>query len=215
MHGVREVAVVAEGEARVAHRAVDGLGVAPAARPGGRVPVVPDGEVAFERGEASLVEHLGHEAHVLHDGDRLAVADGDPRRLLAAVLQREQAQIGQVSHRLPGGVDAENTARVAETLLHLPTSMPYLCSPSGNFHSWRTRASACGSRVCRGRGRARSRPPWWKSSAGVGIASNCSTGTRYARTCPPASGSRRPIATRTSGGSAGSRRCSPATASWR
>ena len=40
--------------------------------------------------------------------------------------------------RLPGGVDAENTARVAETLLHRATSMPYGCSPSGNFHSWRT-----------------------------------------------------------------------------
>jgi len=32
---------------------------------------------------------------------------------------------------LPGGIDTEDSARVAETLLHLLTSMPYGCSPSG------------------------------------------------------------------------------------
>src|SRR4030095_5132761 len=107
----------------------------------------------------------------------------DAARVLPPVLQRKQPQIGEVGHRLPGGVDAENTARVAETLLHLATSMPYGCSPSGNFHSWRARASACGSRACRGRGRARSPPPWWTSSAGVGIVSSCSTAPRCAGSC--------------------------------
>ena len=51
-----------------------------------------DGEVAVERGEAALVEHLGDEAHVLDDGDGLAVAHRDAGRLLAPVLQRVEAR---------------------------------------------------------------------------------------------------------------------------
>ena len=47
-----------------------------------------DGEVAVERREAALVEHLGDEAHVLDDGDGLAVAHRDAGRLLAPVLER-------------------------------------------------------------------------------------------------------------------------------
>ena len=73
---------------------------------------MPDREVALERGEPALVEHLGDEAHVLDDGDRLAVADRDAGRLLAPVLEREQAEIGEVGDRLAGGVDAEDAAGV-------------------------------------------------------------------------------------------------------
>ena len=46
-----------------------------------------DREVAVERREAALVEHLGDETHVLDDGDGLAVAHRDAGRLLAPVLQ--------------------------------------------------------------------------------------------------------------------------------
>ena len=49
---------------------------------------MPDGEVAFERHEMALVEHLRDEAHVLDDRDRLAIADGNASRLLTAVLER-------------------------------------------------------------------------------------------------------------------------------
>ncbi len=52
-----------------------------------------DRQVALERGEATLVEHLGDEPHVLDHGDRLAVADRDARRFLAAVLQGVEAQV--------------------------------------------------------------------------------------------------------------------------
>ena len=47
--------------------------------PGGGVAVVADGEVAVERREAALVEHLRDEAHVLDHGDGLAVAHRDAR----------------------------------------------------------------------------------------------------------------------------------------
>ena len=58
---------------------------------------MPDGEMAVEGGEPALVEHLGHEAHVLDDGDRLAVADGDARRLLAPVLERIEPEVGDAA----------------------------------------------------------------------------------------------------------------------
>ncbi len=63
--------------------------------------------------QSTLVEDLGHEAHVLGDGDGLPVAGRDPGRFLAPVLERVQAQVGQVRDRLSGRVDAEHAARVA------------------------------------------------------------------------------------------------------
>ena len=85
---------------------------------------MPDGEVAVERGETALVEHLGDEAHVLDDGDELAVAHRDAGRLLAPVLQGVEAEVGEVGHRLPGGVDAEDAARVADLGLHRALQYP-------------------------------------------------------------------------------------------
>ena len=117
LRGVGEVAVVPEREAGVADRAVDRLRVLPRRRAGGRVAVVPDREVALQRREAALVEHLGDEAHVLGDGDRLAVAHRDAGRLLAAVLEREQPEVGQLRDRLAGSVHAEDATGVARGLV--------------------------------------------------------------------------------------------------
>ncbi len=122
---VGEVAVVPEREAGVADRAVDGLGVAPAARPGGAVAHVADGEVAFERGDAAFVEHLGDQAHVLRHGDGLAVAHRDAGRLLAPVLQGVEAQIGEVGDVLTGGVHAEHAAGVADRGVVHHVILPY------------------------------------------------------------------------------------------
>ena len=108
--GVGEVAVVAEGEAGVADRAVDRLGVAPRARAGGRVAGVADGQMADQRCQRPLVEHVGDQAHVLDHHDRVAVADRHPRRLLAAVLQRVQPGVGQMGDGMRRCVHAEDTA---------------------------------------------------------------------------------------------------------
>ena len=121
---VGEVAVVAEREPGVTDRAVDGLRVAPAARPGRGVPHVPDGEVAVEGREPALVEHLRDQAHVLRHRDGLAVAHRDAGRLLAPVLQRVEAQVGEVGDSLTRCVHAEHATRVADLGVVHRSSIP-------------------------------------------------------------------------------------------
>jgi len=65
----------------------------PSARP-------PDRDVALQRVQRGLVENLRDQAHVLEHHDLVAVADRDPRRLLAAVLQRVEAEVGELGHVL-------------------------------------------------------------------------------------------------------------------
>ena len=110
---VGEVAVVPETEPGVGDRPVDGLRIAPRARTGGGVTDVTDREVTVERREPALVEHLRDETHVLDDGDGLPVARRDAGRLLAAVLQRVQPEVGEVRDRLAGRIYAEDATRVA------------------------------------------------------------------------------------------------------
>ena len=57
---------------------------------------------ALQRVQRGLVEDLGDQAHVLVDQDLLAVADRDSRRLLAAVLQRVEAEVGELGDFLAG-----------------------------------------------------------------------------------------------------------------
>ena len=135
--GVGEVAVVPEREAGVADRAVDRLRVAPAARPGGRVAHVADGEVALERGEAALVEHLRDQPHVLRHGDGLAVAHRDAGRLLAPVLEGVEAEVGEVGDGLTGRVHAEHAAGVADLGRRSRTSVshaPRVVNPDRGPH---------------------------------------------------------------------------------
>ena len=231
--GVGEVAVVAEREPGVGDRAVDGLRVAPRARTGRGVADVTDREVTLERREPALVEHLRDETHVLDDRDRLAVADRDAGRLLAAVLQGVEAEVRVLGE--PAG--RVRTRRRLRTRLGARKvrvqGHQYFMSGSADSESAAVRPSqpsggAATSRNLRRHGAARllsvvHRPLGGReehdrehrggASSGPGAArSSCSTATRSASTCRRVSGSRRPTATRTSAGSAGSRRCSPATA---
>ena len=108
--GVGEVAVVAEGEPGPAHGPEHGLGIAPFRGAGGRVTGVADGEGSGQAGDGALVENGGHEAHVAHDGDGLAVAHGHSGRLLAPVLEGEHAVEGELGDGLARRVHAEDTA---------------------------------------------------------------------------------------------------------
>ena len=101
---------MAEGEAGPPHGPEDGLGVAPLRGAGGRVAGVADGERPGQAGDGALVEDGGDKAHVPHDGDGLAVADGHAGGLLAPVLQREHAVEGELGDGLAGRVHAEDTA---------------------------------------------------------------------------------------------------------
>ena len=102
---------VVAGMTRSDHQAVAHLGAEPVtvrklmAR-------VADGEVPRERGQRPVVEHVGDEAHVLDDGDVLVVADRHARRLLAAVLEGVEPEVGHVGDRLARCVDAEDAARL-------------------------------------------------------------------------------------------------------
>ena len=55
-----------------------------------------DREAAPEARQAPLVEHRADHPEVLVEHQLLAVTDGQPGRLLAAVLEREQAERGNV-----------------------------------------------------------------------------------------------------------------------
>ena len=71
-----------------------------------------DREVALERLERGLVEDLRDQAHVLVDQDLAAVADRDAGRLLAAVLEGVEAEVGELGDVLTGGPDTEDAAGV-------------------------------------------------------------------------------------------------------
>ena len=58
-------------------------------------------------GQRLLVEDLADQAEVLEDQHLRAVGDGDARRLLAAVLQRVQAVVGELGDFFARRPDAE------------------------------------------------------------------------------------------------------------
>ncbi len=71
---------------------------------------VANGEVAGQALQGAIVEHRGHEAHVLHHHDVLAIRDRHTRGLLPTVLQGVEAVEGEVGYRAPGGEYAEDAA---------------------------------------------------------------------------------------------------------
>ena len=67
--------------------------------------------------ERGLVEDLRDQAHVLVDQDLAAVADRDAGRLLAAVLQGVEPEVGELGDVLARGPDAEDAAGVLRALV--------------------------------------------------------------------------------------------------
>ena len=65
-----------------------------------------------QRPQLLLVEDLGDEPGVAQGGDVAALAGGDPGRLLAAVLQRVEAEVGEAGDVVAGCVYAEDAALV-------------------------------------------------------------------------------------------------------
>ena len=110
--GVGQVAVVAQRDGSVGGGPEGRLGVVPGAGAGRGVARVTDREVALERRERGLVEDLRDQAHVLVDEDLAAVADRDAGRLLAAVLQRVEAVVGQLGDVLPRRPHTEDATGV-------------------------------------------------------------------------------------------------------
>ena len=69
------------------------------------------------------------------DADLLAVPDRDPGRLLAAVLEREEPEVGQVGDVDAGRVDAEDAAHQA---LPPPLRLRRRTSPPSGEEATRT-----------------------------------------------------------------------------
>jgi hypothetical protein len=78
---------------------------------------VADGQVPLQAGQGPVVEDAGHEALVLDHGELLAVADRHAGGLLAAVLEREQAEVGQLGRGEAGGVHGEDPARLPQVVV--------------------------------------------------------------------------------------------------
>ena len=77
------------------------------------------GQIADERVHHRIVEHLGHQPHVLIAAQVLSVAHGDAGAFLAAMLQRLQAVACQAGHILARGVHPEHTAGLLKGIGHL------------------------------------------------------------------------------------------------
>ncbi len=121
--GVGQVAVVAEHQLAQVGGGEDRLHVGQRVAAGGGVAGVADGDVgralravALQPRERLLVEDLAHQPQSLVQREARAVAGGDSGRLLAAVLQRVQANVGEAGHRVARGVDADHAALLARAV---------------------------------------------------------------------------------------------------
>ena len=111
--GVDQVAVVAQRQAGAGLGGAERrLGVLPGGGAGRGVPGVADREVAAQAAQGRLVEDLADQPEVLVDDDGGAVGHRDPGRLLTAVLEGVQAEIGQLRDLLPRRPDTEDATGV-------------------------------------------------------------------------------------------------------
>jgi hypothetical protein len=77
---------------------------------------VADGEGAGQAREVIFGERLRDEAHLAVRVQLLAVAGGDSSALLAAMLERVEAEVGDAGDILAGRVDAEDAAGLARAI---------------------------------------------------------------------------------------------------
>src|SRR5215211_7799675 len=120
----------------------DGLRVLPRAAAGGRVANVADRHVAGERPKFLLIEDLRDEPQLAHRGDVSALAGGDPRRLLPAVLERVQPEIAETGYVPAGCVYAEDPAFIARAIAirNVETPVGHVCGRYLNL--WRSNGRA-------------------------------------------------------------------------
>ena len=110
---VHQVAVVGNGNRSLVGLHHDGLGVQQGRITGRGVAGVADGENAAQRGEHFLGKDVGDQSHGAVGVEVLAVGGHDAGRLLSAMLQGVQAEIGKLLG-LGVGVDGNHAAFFAE-----------------------------------------------------------------------------------------------------
>ena len=141
---VDQVAVVGERDL-AAVGAVDRLGVLPRRRAGRRVAHVADGHRAGERAQLRLVEDLRDEAEVAQGHDVAVLARGDPGRLLAAVLERVQREVGEAGDVGLRGVHPEDATLVARSVAIGNRLLRSHSNRLGRDPSWASCAAATGT----------------------------------------------------------------------
>ena len=110
---VDQVAVVGDGDEALGGIDADGLGVEKGGVAGGGVAGVADGHVAGKLGKDVVGEDLRDQAHALDVGEVLAVGSGDAGRLLAAMLEGVEAEIG-LARGVGMAVDGDDAAFFVE-----------------------------------------------------------------------------------------------------
>ena len=93
---IGEIAVVRQRDLALVALHHDGLRIEQRRIAGGGVARVADGERAGNAGQHVGGEDVGDQAHGLVQLQLLAVGGGDARRFLAAMLQRVQAEVGEL-----------------------------------------------------------------------------------------------------------------------
>ena len=71
---------------------------------------------ALQAEQRLLIEDATHQAEALVEGEASAIGDGDASRLLSAVLERVQPDVGQARDRLARRPDADDAALLARTV---------------------------------------------------------------------------------------------------
>ena len=104
------------------------LRVRPVRRAGCRVPRVADRDLAVQAAQLLLGEDLRDEAQVAEDGQPAVVGDGDAGGFLAAVLEREEAEVADARDVTVGGADAEDPAHQSTA----PTSRNTCVTPTAS-----------------------------------------------------------------------------------
>ena len=114
LDGVRDVAVVRDREAARGELGVQRLDIPERRLASRRIAVVADGDVARQRANDLLAVEIARDMpHRAVGMEGAAVEGGDPRRLLAAVLQRVQAERDQRGGTVIA-VDADNAALLVQ-----------------------------------------------------------------------------------------------------
>ena len=92
---------------------------------------MPDRKLAVQAAKLLLVEHLRDEAHVAQRRQAALVGDRDAGGLLAAVLQREQAEVRDPRDVAFGRADAEQAAHQPTVPICTTFLLPSLSTFSG------------------------------------------------------------------------------------
>ena len=138
-----------------------------------------DRDLPVQAAQLLLVEDLGDEAEVAQDRQAAGVGDRDPGGLLAAVLEGEEAEVGDARDIAAGRADAEDAAHQAPASM---TRNEGQSSLDGSAHAITAELPSGRANERNGADRHRNSTSaaWLDSEASASASSNVSLGSRAA-----------------------------------